>query len=326
MIRALLLLVLLSPCSTALGAWTGDYLTAKGARCSAYERVVEGARHRGHHCVLPQGFLDTYPHPVALHVPDQFVTQETLNAVLYLHGLSDHTKPIPYDYVDSLFGHDMGVALSMSAANAVLIMPGGTAGNAAFKRYLTATSTHFDRFMNELVTLLNSAGLSQAPKLKRFVVAGHSGAHRPLRQLLTAPCQEGSCYRDRITELYLLDASYVMEGSEGIPFSDFAKRPGKRLHVVFRGGTVTADNSRVLYNHVNGTAISDTRDFCRQHKTDLRTPLPCQFTCVTNQTLRTVAHWKRGPSLHYKVAPIFLWRLLDAKCVKKTKTQNEDAR
>jgi hypothetical protein len=119
--KALLVLIALLVLPPRAGAaWESTYFETKGVKCISYERVIEGAREGGQRCVLPEGFMETYPHPVTLHVPDQFISEEALDLVLYFHGLSDHTKPIPYDYIDSLFANDMGVALSMSKVNAVL--------------------------------------------------------------------------------------------------------------------------------------------------------------------------------------------------------------
>ena len=312
--RHLLILALLTLTQEAQAAWKSQGVEGLGAECTSYARVVEGTREGGVRCHFSAGALSTYPYPLTLHVPDHFVAEDELNLVLYFHGLSDHTKALPYDYVDSLFVDDMGIALARSTSNTILVMPGGTRGNAAFKAHLTSSAERFDAFMRELTGLAQRGGLSRGGELGRFVVAGHSGAHRPMRQLLSVRCPKAPCYRDQIDDLFLLDASYVMEGEEGLPFANFARSPHKRLHVAFRGGTVIADQSRVLYNHIHGTKLKDNAAFCRAHKSDLRGPLPCQFTCVTHSTLKALDHYKRGPSLHYKMVPMLLWRLLDAPC------------
>ena len=264
--------------------------------------------------MLPGHFIRGYPYPVTIHVPDYFVTESSLDVVLYIHGLSDHTKPVWNDFVDSLFGDDMGVSLSMSGENVVLVMPGGTGGNAAFNTYITSRAARFDAFMGQLAQHLLHAGLGKRATFDRLVLAGHSGAHRPLRQILTAECQGTACYKEQIREVYLLDATYGMKEAHHAPFAEFASKPGNRLHTVFRRGTVVAESSRGLYNHLYATEQSDNVAFCEEFETDLTSALPCQFTCVSDYVLRANTNWTRGPSLHYRVVPIFLWRLLSADC------------
>ncbi|MDP6944920.1 MAG: hypothetical protein QF464_12280, partial [Myxococcota bacterium] len=271
---------------SAHAEWSTAYFESKSGQCFPYHRVVDGQAYGGHRCLFPRGFIDRYPFPIAVYIPDYYVPTSDLQLVLYLHGLSDHTRPYRHDFIDSIYKDDMGISLSMSAENVILVVPSGTGGNVGFNTYMTSKASRFDSFMEQMGRHLQRAGLSQRTDMSRLVVAGHSGAHRPISQILTADCGTGLCYKEKIREIYLLDATYSHPGSPtSAVFAAFANEPGRRFHTVFRGSTVVARSSMHIYNRLHQTDLRDDEAFCEEHLTDLTTTIPCDFACVTNSEL-----------------------------------------
>lgn len=166
--------------------------------------------------IVCEGSVSTYPLAVAVQIPPNYVPTEKAEITLFLHG---HNYG-PVSTLDqilkrfSILEHVAG-----TGRNRITVFPHSLNKCDEFKTEL-APSKKLKPFLESIVRWITEKQLAKTAEIGSIALAGQSGAYAPLAMIV-----DQDLYRDRIHELYLLDAMYGNAAS----FARFAMNPKNRF-------------------------------------------------------------------------------------------------
>ncbi len=144
-----------------------------------------------------------------VYVPPSVKPDKTLNVILYMHGdkvrIWDQTGTIR-DYW-SLPQLPLRQGLSASKQPFILVAP--TLGKKASREF-GDLGAKIDSHLDHIMAALHKLGapefpLDQPPEVGRLIIAGHSGAFGPMRDILKSIKK----YKDNIKEIWAFDTMYI---------------------------------------------------------------------------------------------------------------------
>lgn len=162
------------------------------------------------------GRIKGYPRDVLIAVPPGYQLRERAEIVLHLHG--HNYTDFGATYLNQHFG--LATGLAKSHRDAILIAPLSYGNCADFEQSLVDKAEHFKGFIDESMTLLQEAKLTEKAEPKALVLTGHSGAYRSIAKIL-----DSGVYADKLRELYVFDSTYGLADT----FASFAAKPENRF-------------------------------------------------------------------------------------------------
>jgi hypothetical protein len=175
--------------------------------CSAPDAI------QGTYC---EGSTTAYPLAVGIQIPPGYVPTENAEITLFLHG---HNYG-PISMLDQILKRfSILEHVASTNRNRITVYPHSLNKCDEFKTAL-APAHKLKPFFESIARWMQENQLSKTAEIGSIALVGQSGAYAPLAMIV-----DQDLYRDRIRELYLLDAMY----GNALSFARFAMNPANRF-------------------------------------------------------------------------------------------------